>query len=34
MTKRAVERNMEIMGETANRILKKDNDLEITGTIN
>jgi len=29
-TKRAIERNLEIIGEAINRILKKDNSIEIT----
>lgn len=29
-TRRAVERNIEIIGEAMNRILKKDNSIEIT----
>ena len=31
-TRRAVERNIEIIGEAMNRILKKDNSIEITNS--
>lgn len=31
-TKRAVERNIEIIGEAVNRILKKDNNFEMENT--
>lgn len=31
-TKRAVERNIEILGEAMNRILKKDDSIEITNS--
>lgn len=31
-TKRAVERNIEIIGEATNRIFKKDNEFELVNT--